>query len=401
MKFKRSAILMEVMVTLSCFTFKERYTAMQEGREFDEKIENPYYLLSIFDAIMNTLTKANGKKLWMCKSMGMSQFHDYLLSFYGKERLRYIYLVRDPRDVCNSFMRTPVGDCHPYAIAKKWAKLQNFAARILHETPDLIHQVCYEEVLGNKELQVAKIVEFMGARDVCRSMRRGSIVAIKSEKEVVRGAKLGREAKSARRLSYQFKNLGRGDSFIAGQLNKWLREMKDEDIRIVESAAYDEMYRLGYFPRIEEEERIDFTDELCEEYAAENERLKKKMIEDLAVENPDDLKRRQIQAAVLEKTTSEHYDEDFVKSFEIDIDDALDMIDNVNNDKGFLVQQNSATARFEWRAWPMNASMVGFMPGVEVSKRFEVQATETLKLKGGLSITFASATQGGYYPNDR
>ena len=71
------------------------------------------------------------------------------------------------------------------------------------------------------------------------------------------------------------------------------------------------------------------------------------------------------------------------------------MIDNVNNDKGFLVQQNSATARFEWRAWPMNASMVGFMTGVEVSKRFEVQATETLKLKGGLSISFA------YYPNDR
>ena len=54
---------MEVMITLSCFTFKERYTAMQEGREFDEKIENPYYLLSIFDAIMNTLSKANGKKV--------------------------------------------------------------------------------------------------------------------------------------------------------------------------------------------------------------------------------------------------------------------------------------------------------------------------------------------------
>ena len=111
--------------------------------------------------------------------MGMSQFHDILLSFYGKERLRYIYLVRDPRDVCLSFMKTPVGDCHPYAIAKKWSRLQNFAATILHETPDLIHQVCYEEVLGDKEAQVAKVVEFMGARDVCRSMRRGSIVAIK------------------------------------------------------------------------------------------------------------------------------------------------------------------------------------------------------------------------------
>ena len=54
---------MEVMITIECYTFKERYTAMQEGREFDGKIDKPYYLLSIFDAIMNTLTKDNGKKV--------------------------------------------------------------------------------------------------------------------------------------------------------------------------------------------------------------------------------------------------------------------------------------------------------------------------------------------------
>ena len=54
---------MEVMITIECYTFKERYTAMQEGLEFDGKIDKPYYLLSIFDAIMNTLTKSNGKKV--------------------------------------------------------------------------------------------------------------------------------------------------------------------------------------------------------------------------------------------------------------------------------------------------------------------------------------------------
>jgi len=36
----------------------------QENREFHEDdIENSYYLLCIFDAIMNTMTKANGKKV--------------------------------------------------------------------------------------------------------------------------------------------------------------------------------------------------------------------------------------------------------------------------------------------------------------------------------------------------
>ena len=84
----------------------------------EDIVGGEYYLLAIFDEIMNCYAKANGKKIWMCKSVGMSQYHDMLLRFYGKERLRYIYLVRDPRDVTLSFMKTPVGDCHPYVISK-------------------------------------------------------------------------------------------------------------------------------------------------------------------------------------------------------------------------------------------------------------------------------------------
>lgn len=399
MKFNRRVILMEVMIVIECLTFKERHVAMKNGTEF-KAVDNAYYLLSIFDAIMNTLTKANGKKIWMCKSMGMSQFHDLLLNFYGEERLRYIYLVRDPRDVCNSFMRTPVGDCHPYSIAKKWAKLQNAAARILHETPELIHQVCYEEVLGNKAKQVAKVVEFMGSRDVCRHMRRGSIVDIKSVEGMAQTARIGREAQSAQHLSYQFKNLGRGDSFTKGQFEKYKKEMTAENVLLVESVAWDEMCRLGYVPEAKEENRITFTDECIEAYTAENKRLVEKMNEDLAIENPDDFNRRQIQAAVLEKRVSEHYDEDFIKSYSIDIDDALDLIDDIQKKKQFL-RRLSSNHVIDLKTWPRHASYVGFMPEAEVMKRFEIEDTRTLKLKGGLSVAFAAASQGGYYPSGK
>jgi serine/threonine protein kinase len=76
------------------------------GSETHVLLESAFYLLSIFDAIMSFYTQVNGKRIWMCKSMGISQFHDILLEFYGKKRLRYIYLVRDPRDVAMSFMKT-------------------------------------------------------------------------------------------------------------------------------------------------------------------------------------------------------------------------------------------------------------------------------------------------------
>ena len=39
--------------------------------------------------------------------------------------------------------------------------------------------------------------------------------------------------------------------------------------------------------------------------------------------------------------------------------------------------------------------------GKEVSKRFEMQDTQTFKMKGGISVTFSAASQAGYYPSDR
>lgn len=63
MKFNRSRILMEVKVTMECFRFKELSAAKQEGSDSPEEIDNAYYLLAVFDTIMNTMAAANGKKV--------------------------------------------------------------------------------------------------------------------------------------------------------------------------------------------------------------------------------------------------------------------------------------------------------------------------------------------------
>lgn len=73
-EFNRSAILMEVMITMECYLFKEKYLAMQDGREAVDRVDNPYYLLATFDAIMNTMAKANGKKV--------SRIHFYCYNSY-------------------------------------------------------------------------------------------------------------------------------------------------------------------------------------------------------------------------------------------------------------------------------------------------------------------------------
>jgi len=67
-KFKRTSILHEVLLSLECFLFKEKYSAAKNGAPPVVKIvDNRFYLLAIFDAIMNAHAAANSKKLWMCK----------------------------------------------------------------------------------------------------------------------------------------------------------------------------------------------------------------------------------------------------------------------------------------------------------------------------------------------
>ena len=77
-------------------------------------------------------------------------------------------------------------------------------------------------------------------------MRRGSVVVLKSDDQIVNDSRQGHEATKASVLSYQFKNLTRGDSFTKKQYQKWVREMNTADRAFVENAAREEMQRLGY-----------------------------------------------------------------------------------------------------------------------------------------------------------
>ena len=71
--------------------------------------------------------------------------------------------------------------------------------------------------------------------------------------------------------------------------------MSDEDLLVVESVAYDQLVRLGYQPHYPAIEHLEIDSTLEDKYTLENERLIRKMNEDLAEENPEDLRRRQIQ----------------------------------------------------------------------------------------------------------
>ena len=72
--------------------------------------------------------------------------------------------------VSMSFMKSPVGDCHYYAIIKKWTKLQSHALHVLSVSEDLVHQVRYEALLKDNAETMKEINEFMVSMKVVQTM---------------------------------------------------------------------------------------------------------------------------------------------------------------------------------------------------------------------------------------
>jgi serine/threonine protein kinase/serine/threonine protein phosphatase PrpC/uncharacterized membrane protein YfcA len=340
-------------------------------------------LLCIFDYVYNEFTIANDKRFWMCKSMGMSKYHDMLLQYYGEHRLRYLYLVRDPRDVAMSFMKTPVGDCHYYPIITKWCGLQDAVLPIMETHSNLLLKVHYEELLSDKENTIKKIYDFIGKRRFGMGQRRGSVLGLEDVSTLIGNAKHGRQAAAAAHLSYQFQNLVRGPSFAAKQHKKWLNgaePLSNKDLMLIESVAHNHMKRLSYEPHLvpHKKQPLVFTEEQKAEFGRLNKLGIENMMATLAVENPGDAQRRKHQAEVLSMPA--------------------EMISSKANDACIEIGDDSDAGQYP-RDWPKGAELYGYLTQEEVAAGLTAREHETA-CGDGTTIRWAALSQKGYYPTD-
>jgi len=341
------------------------------------------------DFIYSFYAEVNDKRTWMCKSMGMSKFHNELLVYFGVDRLRYIYLVRDPRDVAMSFMKTPVGDCHYYAIVTKWCRLQDQVLPILRDTPDLVLLVRYESLLVNKEKVVEEICEFIGKRRFGKTMRLGSVLAAASSPQLVRGATVGTEATKAAALSYQFKNLTRGDSFSRKQLKKWMNgdePLSPDEIVLIESIAHTTMRRLDYelhSVTVSVEPTV-FTELMIADFDALNNKGTAEMLLTLEVENPEDAARRKYQEEILQLAPT--------------------LISEPQSSASAMRRRQRASraskeARNIYKSdWPLNGTDIGYLDEAELRARISETPTVETILPNGYTLKYAAVTQRNYTP---
>jgi Sulfotransferase family len=234
-------------------------------------------LIAVFGAVMDVYAEANGKRKWLCKSMTNIRYAKELDAYFRNPK--YIYLYRDGRDVALSFMKAVIGDKHPYVITQKWAELQRLCLSQRDLAPERVFSVCYEELTADPETVLRRLCTFLGIRF----------------KEAMLSSHASEEAKRTAEASSLWQNLTK--PIMRDNTKKFLKELSEQDIRVIESVGGDCLDELGYERvYVQPGQEIYFDDDEVTQFHAQNLALIRQR---RAATDPDDLARRQRQDQVL------------------------------------------------------------------------------------------------------
>tara|TARA_R110001592_G_C13180877_1_gene750873 strand:+ start:1402 stop:2331 length:930 start_codon:yes stop_codon:yes gene_type:complete len=146
---------------------KERAIA-QWGVKFNPEVVkgdlgDKFSYTELVDYICTQLMKKKGKSMWGDKTPHYILKLNQLVNLYPNAK--YLYIVRDGRDVALSLLKKPWGPNNIYKCAEQWAAANNSEQQLLltalKDKGQLLY-IKYEELLEKTEQECRRIYEFLG-----------------------------------------------------------------------------------------------------------------------------------------------------------------------------------------------------------------------------------------------
>ena len=148
------------------------------------------------------------------------------------ERVKFVYLVRDGRDVAASMLRGGVHDRHIYGAARRWYRDQAAGVQWLEDASvrERIHPVRYEDFIADPEAEMLKLLAFLG-----HTMDAAIFESHTNE----RIAKHTRNSALWENLSQPVK---------ADNFGKYRQALSESEIALFESITREQLTYFGYTP---------------------------------------------------------------------------------------------------------------------------------------------------------
>lgn len=216
-------------------------------------------LIALFYEIYSYYAELQNCEYTCCKSM--SNVHRYRDLEAAGLNPWYIYLHRDGRDVACSFKKAIVGEKHVYHIARQWKSDQEKSLEVEQNIPsDRVINIKYYDLITDPESVLKKICSFL---HVQFNQNMLDYFHSKESLETARGGKM-------------WQNLSQ--PIMAGNYNKFLKELAPEEIRIFEKVAGDTLEKLGYAVTLDYKNGAEIEAHTIEAYGLQNSKMKKEAV---------------------------------------------------------------------------------------------------------------------------
>jgi len=193
----------------------------------------------LFRALNEVYAGQYGLTCWLSKEPGLFR-HIYEVHKH-MPNAKYIYMVRDGRDVAASMLKGGVHEFHVFYAAQRWANDQRLCLCALADPllRDRIHLIKYEDLIEKPESEMRRLMEFIGLGF------EASQLEYYKRKNIVQHSEKSRF----------WKNLAKPiDSTNKG---RYRNSLGARNISIFEGVAWQEMQMLGY--PLDNTDRKNFT----------------------------------------------------------------------------------------------------------------------------------------------
>lgn len=184
-------------------------------------------VIGAYLAIHNLALKNTLKKIWGCKSTFMIHHVGELLE--ANPQSKFIFLVRDGRDVAVSAKKSIFNHFNVYFTAKLWQKEQRRGMYWLSKlSNDQIYLLRYEELISDPVKHIQSLCAFLHI----------------TYSETMLEFSKTKEAKLSASLSTSWNNTDK--EIIKNNKEKFRKELSKEEISVFEAVAFEELSYFGY-----------------------------------------------------------------------------------------------------------------------------------------------------------
>lgn len=218
------ALIRDVVTTVRLHAYPWGISLDQEKIFLKAKARD---LISVCFAVYDQYLESSGKSRWGCKSTFMIYHVALLRKYYPAAK--FIYMVRDGRDVAASAKKTIFNHYCVYFTAKLWALEQEIGIYWLNKlSGQEIILLRYEDLLRDPEATVRSLCKFLD-----EPYQDNMLDFFKSK-----------EAQKSASLSYAWKNTA--SPILKDNSAKFTKELSKKEIDLFEAIAFRELDRFSY-----------------------------------------------------------------------------------------------------------------------------------------------------------